>query len=176
MQGMKLDAGEAVVALAASVVERTRELIEDGWVKGTLVTKGHKEFCVHGAMNTALVEMFGREEECGIANVCGGYAATRQGFGDIEAIATAFIVEAAADRYGADREAWRQGQFGAAPWNNEPQRKQEEVLAALDLASERLWTLSGVQEAGTEGVRSWAPSDEDVQSEGGRQFLFASLA
>lgn len=169
----RLEAGEAVIALAASVVGRTRELIEDGWIKGELVTKGYGKFCIHGAMNLALVEMFGRKEECGIANVCGGYAATRQGFGDIEALATAFIVEAAADRYSYDRDAWRNGRLGAAPWNNEPERRQEDVLGVLDTAADRLWALSGVT-AETEH-RSWAPA-EDIQSEGAQQFLFAALA
>lgn len=161
-----VDDQEATMALAASVVERAAELMEDGWCKGSL-NRGEgevQEFCVHGAMNLAFQEMYGGQLECGIAYVCGGLAADRRGWGQVEAVATAILVDEANARYGYDPDAWKRGMMGVAPFNNDERRERTEVLAVLHGASERLWGMA------MEGFRTEPPAmSEDGAEEEERQ-------
>jgi hypothetical protein len=179
MQEQKMTVDDAMLTLAASVVERTRELITDGWVKGAL-TGGFgnvQEFCVHGAMGLALQEVFGETGDVGRVNVCGGYAAAGRGYSDVEALATAFIVDEAKNQYGF-KGSWEAGAMAAAPFNDDPATKHEDVLSVLDGAAKRLWSIGVDWEKGT-GSNAWTPSkwaDTDTQSGEAQQFLYATLA
>ncbi len=171
----KLTVDDTAIALAASIVDRTRELIADGWVKGKL-NGGHggvEEFCIHGAMGLALQELFGETGDTGRVNVCGGIAAVNRGYGDVEALATAFIVEEANSQYGY-KGSWNHGGLAAAGFNDAPERKHEDVLNVLSSASKRLWDI-GLE---TDTVDGWVPSkwaEVDVTSAPAQQFLYATL-
>lgn len=142
-QQMSID--NATIALAAAVVTRAHELMEDGYSKSQL-NEGFKKvqkFCVHGAMNLAFIEMFPeRKEQCGRLFVCGGYAATEAGYGPIEAVATAILVDEANRRFNYDVNAWKAGMMGVAPLNDDAKRSQQDVLGILEGASQRLWDMT----------------------------------
>ncbi len=179
MQEQKLSVDDAMLSLAASVVERTRELIADGWVKGAL-TGGFsnvQEFCIHGAMGLALQEVFGETGDTGRVFVCGGIAAAARGYADVEALATAFIVDEAKTQYGF-KGSWQHGGIAAAPFNDDPATKHEDVLSVLDGASKRLWSIGVDWEQGIQD-QGWTPSqwaEVDTQSEEAQQLLYATLA
>jgi hypothetical protein len=169
---MSLD--EAVTCMAARVVDRTEELIQDGWVKGAL-TAGFdnvEQFCVHGAMGLALSELFGSPVAVGRVNVCGGFAANDVGQGPVEALATAFIVDEVQNRH-AFKAGFELGNMGAAPFNDDPATKHEDVLEVLRGAAKRLWDVALGTEAAVEKAKSWAPLETD---EPAQQFMRASLA
>jgi hypothetical protein len=179
MQAEKMTVDDALINLAASVVDRTKELIADGWVKGAL-TGGFnsvQQFCVHGAMGLALQEVFGETGDTGRVNVCGGIAASNRGYGDVEALATAFIVEEAKSQYGF-KGSWEHGGIAAAPFNDDPATKHEDVLNVLDAASKRLWSI-GMDWESSVSSATWQPSkwaDVDVEAPEAQQFLNAVLA
>lgn len=149
---------DSALVLAASAVSRARELLEDGWVQNDLRTEHDASFCIHGALHLAIEEIFGLTNECGRVNICGGYAATRTGRSPVEAIATAYIVNAAADLFGYDRESWKQGKLGAAQFNDEPVRKLEDIISVMGTAAERLWEVAM---GGVEAEKSWAEAEVD---------------
>lgn len=159
----KMTVDDATINLAASVVGRAYELISDGWVKGQM-SGGEgsvEEFCIHGAMNLAIAEMFGD-----------GY----RGAGDIEAIATAFIVDEASTQYNF-KGSWKRGGIAAAPFNDAPATKHEDVLNVLSAASKRLWDI-GLDFESNGSSEGWIASkwaDVDVNSEDAQQLLHASL-
>ena len=159
----KMSIDSATCALAATIVGRARELMEDGYSKSQL-NEGYKKvarFCVHGAMNLAFIEMFPeRKEQCGRLFVCGGYAATEAGYGPIEAVATAILVDEATQRFGYDPNAWKAGMMGVAPLNDDPNRSQADVLGILEGAEARLWAL-GLD--GNDVEVSWSQEAEDYQ-------------
>lgn len=170
----KMSVDDAVLTLAASVVDRTAELLADGWVKGRL-NGGHgnvEEFCIHGALSLALEEVFGDSKECGRVYVCGGAAAMDRGRGDIEAIAAALIVDEAANRFGYNANAWRNGSLAAAPFNDAAERKHDEVLSTVRGAAHRLWDLALDSDQAASVQVSWAQVDEEVA----QQYLHVSLA
>ncbi len=173
---MTLD--EATTNMAALVVDRVHDLIQDGWVKGALTAgfEDAEQFCVHGAMNLALAELFGmRDCPVGRVNVCGGYAAQEFGQAPVEALATAFIVDECQNRY-AFKGSWEMGNMAAAPFNDDPAVVHDDVLAVLKGASERLWNVAlGTDSTETIVERSWA-DDVETDSEQAKQFLFARLA
>lgn len=156
----KISVDNATVALAAAVITRAHELMEDGYSKSQL-NEGFKKvqkFCVHGAMNLAFIEMFPeRKEQCGRLFVCGGFAATEAGYGPIEAVATAILVDEANKRFGYDVNAWKSGMMGVAPLNDDPKRSQDDVLGILEGASARLWDMS------FEGTEVDVEYSEDIQ-------------
>jgi hypothetical protein len=170
----KISVDDTVITLAASVVDRTRDLIQDGWVKGQLNAgfNGAETFCIHGAMGLALQEVFGYTGDTGRVNVCGGYAADNRGYGQVEAMATAFIVDEANAqfKYGGRFTA---GNLAAAPFNDAPERKHGEVLSVLGQASKRLWNLSVCPDETEFQFSKWV--DIDVQAEEAQQFLYAQL-
>ena len=179
MQEQKMSVDDALINLAASVVDRTRELIADGWVKGALTGGfGHvQEFCVHGAMALALQEVFGETGDTGRVNVCGGYAAAGRGYSDVEALATAFIVEEAKTQCGF-KGSWQHGNMAAAPFNDDPATKHQDVLGVLDGAAKRLWSIGVDWEQGLQ-EQAWTPSkwaEVDTTSEEAQQLLYATLA
>lgn len=166
---MKMNVDDAALTLAASVVDRTYELLSDGWVKGKLYDgpNGVEQFCIHGALNLAIEEVFGAGTSVGRHHVDGTRMVTT-GASDIEAIAVAFIVDEAATRY-----SYRGGGMflGAAGFNDAEDRKLEHVLEVVGQAGRRLWDIAMDQPTGVE--LSWAAdvAESDVQ-----QFMHASLA
>lgn len=166
MQETKMTVDDAIINLAASVVDRTRELITDGWIKGhmsTSVDGAQTAFCIHGALNLALEEVFG---------------AYQRG-SDVEVLAVAFIVDEAKNQYGF-KGSWQHGGIPAASFNDSPATKHEDVLNVLGAASKRLWSIGMDWESGLSmDPSNWVPSkwaEADVQAPEAQQFLHASLA
>lgn len=166
---MKMNVDDAALTLAASVVDRTCELLSDGWVKGKLYDgpNGVEQFCIHGALNLAIEEVFGAGTSIGRHHIDGTRMLT-SGASDIEAIAVAFIVDEAATQYSYS--GGHSLYLGAAGFNDAPERKLEDVLSVVGAAGKRLWSIAMDEE--TMGQVSWAPVDEEVA----QQFMYASLA
>ena len=144
-QQAQMSIDSATCALAATIVGRAHELMQEGYSKKALNegARGVQKFCVHGAMNMAFIEMFpDRKEQCGRLFVCGGYAASEAGYGPIEAVATAILVDEAVQRFSYDPSAWKAGMMGVAPLNDDPHRTQDDVLGILEGAERRLWDMS----------------------------------
>jgi hypothetical protein len=175
MQQQKMTLDGATLAIAASVVDRSLELMLDGQSKSSLNAgfKGVQKFCVHGAMNLAFQEMFPEYgEKCGRVNVCGGYASSETGYGQAEAIATSVLVQVANERFGYDDKAWRSGAMGVAPLNDDPQRSADDVTGILEETSRRLWAMSLEYDVPrTVEVRSFSWADEPA--EGAQQAVYA---
>lgn len=178
MNTEKISTDDAALAMAAAIVDRTYDLLESGWVKGKLNGgfKGVQEFCIHGAMGLALQEMFGATGDTGRVNVCGGLAATFRGYGAVEAIATAFIVDEANAQH-AFGGTFTQGNLSAAPFNDAQKTQHDDVLDVLRAASKRIWALSWEPDevASAEYSRSWAEA-EAVETEAAKNYLYATLA
>lgn len=151
----------ATLALAASIVDRTYSLLQDGWVQGTMSSGFGKieQFCIHGAMNLALNEMFGNAVNCSA----------------IEALATAYIVDEAQVQYNY-KGSWKTGSIPAAGFNDAPGRKLDEVLKVLGTASKRLWDLSLLDETKEDKFEfsKWADV-EQVDENVKYQFLHQQL-
>lgn len=129
----KISVEDTALTLAASVADRTYDLLSDGWAKGTLY-KGPDglpmQFCIHGALNLAIEEVFGEGTSLGRSHIDGTRMVT-SGASDVEALAVAFIVEEAASQFGYAGG----GMFlGAARFNDAPERKLDEVLAVVGAA------------------------------------------
>lgn len=175
MNDKKLTVDDTVLGLAASVAGRACELLTDGWTKGKLYggAGGVQEFCIHGAINLAIEEVFGPGTSVGRSHIDGTRMVT-SGAADVEAVAVAFIIDEAK----AQHEYKGGGMFlGAAGFNDAPERKHAEVLAVVDSASKRLWDLADEQqEAGS--ASGWTPSQwatADVESVVAQQYLNATL-
>lgn len=165
MSDDKMKAADSTLGLAAAVTERACELIQEGWVKGrmnTTVEGAPVQFCIHGALDLALEEIFGQKN-------LGAEA---------EVLATAFIVDEAQAQYGF-KGSWKQGGIPAAGFNDSAERKHQDVLSVMTAAAERLWGLSLEAEfSDLKENTHWTPSkwaDVDVHSEDAQQFLHASL-
>jgi hypothetical protein len=156
---------DSTLALAASVTERACDLIQEGWVKGRMSTKvdgAPVQFCIHGAIDLAMEEIFGN----------------KNAGAEAEVIATAFIVDEAQTQYGF-KGSWKQGGIPAAGFNDSSERKHQDVLNVLGSAAERLWGLAIEEEfSALKENPHWAASqwaDVDVASEDAQQFLHATL-
>lgn len=151
----KLKADEAVLGLAASVTDRACELIMDGWTKGKMRSGagGVENFCIHGALDLAMEEMFGVKNR---------RSDVQQ---DVESVATAFICDEALGGNGIKH--W------AAGFNDASERKHDEVTGALDRAANRLWALAVPDESSTETFTYSKYADLDEET--AQQFLNASL-
>lgn len=161
MQAQRIDVADATIALAAQAVTRTGELLETGWGQH-LLNDGVEKFCIQGALMLAINEMIGDDGQCSRVYVCQGNDAQKRGYGDIEAIATAFIVQAAADHYKYDRDAWKAGRLGGAEFNDAADRTQEQVLHVISVAAKRLWDVYNGTEATKTGTISWADDVDET--------------
>ena len=175
MSDNKLTVDDTVLGVAASVAGRACELLADGWVKGKLYDGpgGVSSFCIHGAINLAIEEVFGDGASAGRSHI-DGTRMISSGASDVEAVAVAFIIDEAA----AQHKYKGGGMFlGAAAFNDAPERKHEEVLSVVGNASKRLWDLSMEQQ--TDGAGSgWTPSkwaEVDVSTEEAKNYLYATL-
>lgn len=160
----KTKAADMTLGLAAAVTDRACELIRDGWVKGRMKTTldgAPVQFCIHGALDLALEEVFGN----------------KQLGAEAEVLATAFIVDEAQTQYNF-KGSWKSGGIPAAGFNDSRERKHEDVLNVMSAASQRLWDLSLEAEEKGQTGGAWVPSqwaETDVKSEDAQQFLFATL-
>lgn len=128
-----IDVSDATFALAAGVVERAHDLIDDGWVKGKLYDSRSQptRFCILGALQLAAEEVImqgipmkksRRDEHHEM------YMAVKELVG----LCSAIIADAAG-----------MGLNGSPPtFNDAPNRKQAEVLAVMRSAAETLWDIS----------------------------------
>lgn len=156
-----MDNGDAVVAMAASITERAHDLIRDGWTKGKFYTKvdgAPVEFCVLGALELAMREMFPERA-----------SAFRVG-ADVEDLAQAFIVQEMRIQHGG------RGCGSIPGFNDHPDTQLEHVLGVLRAAAERLWNISVQTEdlVGDALDLGRFTITEDEQ-EAGRQFLNMQL-
>ena len=147
MLKQEIDVQTAELQFAITALRRTHELIEDGWLQGGLAdgkrSSKVENFCVHGALHLALSEIFPNVKgEFQRVAVCAGATAQESGFGAAEAIATAMMVEEAADVFGYDRNMWRENMMGMASFNDAADRTKEQVLSVIDGAITRLVRMS----------------------------------
>lgn len=159
----KLNTDEAVLGLAASVATRACELIRDGWTKGkmhTLAGGAPDSFCIHGALDLALEEVFGDKRFVSKLGV-------RQ---DVEDVAVAFICDEAFGRMHS-----RSGGIPAASYNDASERKHGEVVGVMSRAADRLWDIVMDQASSGEEWRPTAWAEADTNSEEAKQFLYAPL-
>lgn len=120
---------DATLAMAASVIERSRDLIDDGWVKGTFYEftgdgniKAPKTFCILGALEVAAAELLE-----------GTYH--KEAGREVIDVATHFILDEIRSAMGRA--------YGNIPsFNDEAARTHEQVLSVLDKSARRLWDLS----------------------------------
>lgn len=168
MQAQRMSVDDATIILAASAVERAHSLISTGWLQGGLMA-GKKsktnveQFCIQGALMLALNEQFGTETFVSREYVCTGANAVEGGFSCVEAIATAYIVQAAARHFGYDGMKWREGELGGAEFNDAADRTHEQVLLVLAEAARDIWALLSPDEAITTSTVSWAEADPAFQ-------------
>jgi len=153
MAQQKFDVSDATLALAASVVDRTHDLIADGWVKGrmfTTVDGAKHEFCILGAIEQAVSE---------ITEI-----AQRSRRKDIYDLATMFILDEAVSQH-----QYQCGKYGGSipDFNNASNRTHEQVLSVLIGAASRLWDLSVVNEKFE--FSKWA--DQGVNDEATKAYL-----
>lgn len=118
---------DATVMLAASVLERSGELIADGWVKGRFYKMVEKDvpvaFCILGAFEQALDELMPKAS----------YSADARR--EIIDIATVFVLD--------EVENQTNKKVSSIPgWNDAGERTQEEVLSVIGRAAARLWEIS----------------------------------
>lgn len=150
---MKIDDSNATIIMAASLAERTCQLISEGWVKGAL-RRGHdrvEKFCIHGAINLAMQEMFSNPEV----------------HREVEDIVVAVIVDEARTKH-----AYKGGMgYGlpAAAFNDAKSTSHEDVVNVIKATSQRLWGLAlEDQEA---APISWAAVDDESVE----QYLHATI-
>ena len=168
----------ATLAMAASIVDRAYDLIQDGWVQGRLYTSvegsnATKEYCIHGAINLAIEEMFGNGQSVGRTHVDGTRMLNRPA-SDINDVAVAFIIDEAVTHYNYKGG----GTFlGAAGFNDAPNRKLDDVLKVLSGASKRLWDLSLLNEASEDHFEfsKWA-DNEIVDDQVALNYLYATIS
>lgn len=157
-----MDIGTATIALAASVCDRTHDLIQDGWVQGRMSGgwKGVQTFCILGAIDMALAELFPDKNERAASKEIGDVVRT-------------FILDEALAQF--------KYRGGSIPGFNDPkERGREHVLTVLDKAARRLWDLS-VEQKELRDETSWTPSqwaevDPALAEQYQSQYLNAVLA
>ncbi len=154
-----LTADDTVLGLAAAVTSRATELITDGWTKGAMHrSKGGApvSFCIHGALNLAMEEVFGQRDL--------GQTVQR----DVEQVAVAFICSEAFGSMG------HAGGIPAASFNDASVRRHQEVIDVMARATQRLWSVTFDTEVTKEQFEfsQWANVEEAQAS----QYLNATLA
>jgi hypothetical protein len=118
---------DATVMLAAGLVERSADLIRDGWIRGTFYKmvegKTPVAFCILGALEEAMNELMPATQFV--------EEARRQ----VHDVACAFILD--------EVEEQTREKTGSIPgWNDSGTRTQEEVVSVMEAAASRLWDIS----------------------------------
>lgn len=160
MTQQKLDVSDATLALAASVVDRTHDLIADGWVKGRMFStvEGVKhEFCILGAIDQAMSE---------ITEI-----AQRGRHKDIHDLATMFILDEAVNQYQYQSYGGKYSAGSIPGFNDAGNRTQDQVLNVLTGAAGRLWDLSVVNEQVVEKFEFSKWADQGVNDEAAKAYL-----
>lgn len=155
----KLTATDTILGLAAAVCDRATELITDGWTKGRMRSGegGVQSFCIHGAIELAMEETFGRRD------------LTQEVQRDVEQVAVAFICDEA---FGSIR--GKEAGIPAAAFNDASQRRHDEVVGVMSRATSRLWGVTFDTNYTLEKpfeFSQWA----DVEEAQAQQFLHATL-
>lgn len=118
---------DATIMLAAAVVERSADLMRDGWIQGRLVKmiegKTPVAYCILGALDEALNEIMPGPNFASDARR------------EVHDMATAFILDEA-------EEQTREKTSSIPGWNDSGERTQEEVVAVMEAAASRLWDIS----------------------------------
>lgn len=155
----KLTADDTVLGLAAAVTDRACELITEGWTKGRMRSGagGVQSFCIHGALELAMEETFGTRD------------LSQHVQKDVEQVAVAFICDEA---FGTIR--GHGAGIPAAAYNDNPQRRHQEVIGVMERATQRLWSVTFDANDSMQPFQysKWADVDEAQAS----QYLHASLA
>ncbi len=123
----KLTADDTILGLAASVCSRATELITEGWTKGKMRSGagGVQSFCIHGAIELAMEEIFGARDH------------RQEVQRDVEQVAVAFVCDEA---FGEIR--GRAGGIPAAAFNDSSTRRHQEVIDVMSRATDRLWGVA----------------------------------
>lgn len=157
----RVERDEATLALAASVADRAREILSEGWLQNELYTEHRDQCCIHGAIYVALEEMFGQHEVFVRTHTDGARAVSKPTIKgqavNVEALVTAFVAQQAQVLYGYQTDDLF---AGAARFNDAPERTLEEVLKVMGTAAGRLWEAAMGEVEGQ--TRSWA-DDESVE-------------
>lgn len=118
---------DATIMLAAALVERSADLIRDGWVKGRLYTmvegKTPVAFCILGALEEAMNEI--------LPSANFAPEARRE----VHDMAAAFILDEV-------EEQTREKACSIPGWNDSGERTQDEVVKVMEGAAARLWEIS----------------------------------
>lgn len=118
---------DATVMLAAALVERSADLIRDGWVQGRLYTmvdgKTPVAFCILGALEEAMNELMPSANFAPEARR------------EVHDMAAAFILDEV-------EEQTRVKTSSIPGWNDNGQRTQDEVVSVMESAASRLWDIS----------------------------------
>lgn len=148
---------DSILICAASVVDRARELLDDGWVQGRWFTsvEGVKvKFCIHGALDMALDELAAN------STMSRAYRSA------VEDFAVFFICD---EVFGGKTKE----NHVAMGWNDAPGRKQVEVSEMMGRVGKRLWNISLDLDEKFE-FSKWA--DVDYQgNDRAQQFLYQTL-
>lgn len=165
MNNTKMNSDETTMAIAASVATRAHELISEGWVQDTLATDHMDGFCIHGAIYCALEEVFGTL--AGKTHVDGMRMLEPGPAKNVEAVVTAFVVDEATEQFGY--KPIHSTFDGAARFNDDKNRKLEDVLSVMGAAADRLWNV-----VTDESAKGWVPSkwQEEEKVEEIQQFLY----
>lgn len=122
------DMTDATFLLAAGVVERAHDLINDGWIKGRFYDDGKNPtaFCILGALELAALELVGQ-------GLLGNKNKDAQA--EVIDLAAAFICEAAG--------LPMRDQSSSIPgYNDASERTKEQVLGAMRMAADNLWAIA----------------------------------
>jgi len=118
---------DATVMLAAAVVERSVDLIRDGWIKHAWVKmiegKTPVAFCILGAFDQAIEEMMPKASFAPEARE------------QVKEMAIAFVLDEA-------EEQTRVKTSSIPGWNDSGERTHEEVISVMEAAASRLWDIS----------------------------------
>jgi hypothetical protein len=153
----KIEVHDASLALAGTLVDRSYDLIDDGWVKGRFYQKvdgAPVTFCIEGALELASQELF--------SNM---YHADHKR--DVVNLARLFILDEVEKQTGRV--------YASIPgYNDAGERSHEQVLGVLQGAAQRLWDLSvNTEELGSLDLTQYV---ETEPAEAAKQYLHAVLA
>ena len=118
---------DGTIMMAAAVVERSVDLVQDGWIQGSWVKMLEKKvpvaFCILGAFDQAIEEMMPAS------------SFSEHARREVKEVSIAFVLDEV-------EEQTRQKADSIPGWNDNGNRTQEEVVKVLQGAAARLWEIS----------------------------------